>query len=321
MSSKPNFDCKRLVIFGGSGLVGSGLVRYFQENQNIEVHLPTSSQVDLLNQDQIVNFLSQVKPDCIIDAAGQVGGINANNQHPISFISQNLRMQTNLFDAAVDKKVPRLVFLGSSCIYPKFSEQPIREEYLLSGFLEETNKAYAVAKIAGITQIQAIRKETGLPYVSVMPTNLYGPNDNFDLNSSHVIPALIGKFVRAVHNNEDRVVLWGDGSPLREFLHVDDLASALNRIAKNYDSDLPINVGSSIEITIQDLALMISRLSNFRGKIEWDLEMPNGTHRKLLDSSKMGSLGWKPEIDLESGLKSTIKWFENNILPREFLHK
>lgn len=302
---------EKVLVFGGSGLVGSAICRKYRSLGELEVFSPTSSEVDLLNRSEVWDYIEVVKPDCIIDAAGKVGGINANDTLPSDFISLNLRMQLNLFESAVAFRTPKFVFLGSSCIYPRESQQPIVEESLLTGLLEETNKPYAIAKIAGITHIQSIRRQFGLNYISVMPTNLYGPFDNFESGSSHVLPGLIGKFTKAVTEKSVSVELWGDGSPLREFLHVDDLSEAIYLIAQKYDSSIPINVGSGVEISIKELADLIAIQTGFRGKIIWNESMPNGTPRKFLDSRRVNALGWKPKIDLHSGIKSTIEWYLN----------
>jgi len=311
--SNEQLTCDRLLICGGSGLVGSALVRYFRKRPDFIVFAPTSSDVNLLDRDQIRGYTQEIKPDIIINAAGHVGGIHANNTYPYEFISKNLRMQSNLLDAALNASIERFLFLGSSCIYPRDAIQPIKEDYLLSGKLEETNKPYAIAKIAGITEIQAIRRQFGLKYVTVMPTNLYGPNDNFDPLSSHVLPGLIGKFVRAKEANDKEVELWGTGSPLREFLHVDDLASAIAHILNGYDNELPINVGSGLEVTIKNLAEIISRSVEFNGTIRWKQSMPDGTPRKILDSSRIRELGWTPTIELQAGIQATVKWYQESI--------
>ena len=299
----------KVLIFGASGLVGSAICRKYREVENLEVLSPSSMEVNLLNRSAVRDYIAEFRPSCIIDAAGKVGGINANNTLPSEFLSLNLQMQLNLFESALEFKTSRFIFLGSSCIYPRNAHQPIAEESLLTGILEETNKPYAIAKIAGITHIQAIRRQFGLNYISVMPTNLYGPFDNFESGSSHVLPGLIGKFTTAVKKESATVDLWGDGTPLREFLHVDDLARAIYLLDRKYDDITPINVGSGVEISIKELANIIAKLCDFSGEIIWNNSMPNGTPRKLLDSSRIKALGWQPEIDLLSGLKATIDWY------------
>jgi GDP-L-fucose synthase len=253
--------------------------------------------------------VADLKPDLIIDAAARVGGIGANNSKPVEFLLQNLNIQNNLMSAAQEAGVEKFVFLGSSCIYPRECPQPIREEYLLTGKLEETNSAYAIAKIAGIELVNSYRKEYGKSWISLMPTNLYGPKDNFAIEGSHVLPALIRKFVDAERENSKTVELWGDGSPLREFLHVEDVARAVVLAAQEYDDALHLNIGSGDEVSIKDLALMIAELSGFKGEVIWDISRPNGTPRKVLDSSRMRSLGWTPKISLKEGIRSTIDWY------------
>jgi GDP-L-fucose synthase len=303
---------KKVLILGGSGLVGSSVVRGLSRSTKYNVLAPTSSALNLLERDKVFDFLKLQNPDVIIDAAGRVGGIAENSKFPHDFISLNLQMQVNLLDASLENNVERFLFLGSSCIYPKYAVQPITEKSLLSGYLEESNKAYAVAKIAGITQIQAIRKQFGKNYISIMPTNLYGPFDNFSAESSHVLPGLIGKFTSAIKSSNPRIRLWGSGSPQREFLHVDDLANAIEILIDSYDDDEPINIGSGSEISIRDLAEKIACLVGYEGETEWDSNMPDGTPRKILNSEKIRSLGWTPKIDLEDGLQTTIDWYKKN---------
>jgi GDP-L-fucose synthase len=250
----------------------------------------------------------------VIDAAARVGGILANRDHPTEFLSDNLRIQVNLMDAALEVRTPRLLFLGSSCIYPKYAAQPIRESSLLTGELEPTNDAYAIAKIAGIMQVQAVRRQYGLPWISAMPTNLYGPNDNFDLTSSHVLPALIRRFHDARQSGAPEVVLWGTGTPRREFLHVDDLADACLFLLEHYNDPQPINVGVGTDVTIHELAELVARVVGYTGAIGNDPSKPDGTPRKLLDVSRLHALGWKPAIDLERGVASTYAWYLEHLL-------
>jgi GDP-L-fucose synthase len=249
------------------------------------------------------------KPDVVIMAAAKVGGIIANSTQPVEFLNENIRIQTNIFEAAHAAKVPQLLFLGSSCIYPKFAEQPIQESSLLTGQLEESNNAYAIAKIAGVLQVQSYRKQYGHRWISAMPTNLYGPHDNFDLTSSHVLPALIRKFHEAKVADSPSVTLWGSGTPLREFLHTDDLANACTYLLENYDDDAPINIGWGQDISIAELGSMIAQIVGFQGQIQWDSSKTDGTPRKLLDTTKINSLGWEPSISLRDGIESTYRWY------------
>jgi len=300
-----------ILVAGGTGLVGSAIVRELQ-GVNKKVIGISSKDVDLLDRAKTFSFIKDLKPSSIIDAAAKVGGVGSNNAYPVEFLSQNLQIQSNLMDAAHEAKVDKFVFLGSSCIYPRNCAQPIKEDYLLTGELEQTNSAYAVAKIAGIELIKSYRKEYGHTWISIMPTNLYGPNDNFDLENSHVLPALIRKFVEAKRNNSPEVVLWGSGTPLREFLHVDDLAKAILICLEKYDNSQHINIGSGDEISIKDLGQKIANLTGFTGKVVWDTSRPDGTPRKVLDSTKINKLGWKRAITLDQGIASTVKWYQEN---------
>ena len=300
-----------ILVAGGSGLVGSAIVREL-ERVNKKVIGISSKDLNLLDRTKSFSFIKELKPKVIIDAAAKVGGVGSNNAYPVEFLSQNLQIQTNLMDAAHEAKVEKFLFLGSSCIYPRNCAQPIKEEYLLTGELEETNSAYAVAKIAGIELIKSYRKEYGYSWISAMPTNLYGPYDNFDLENSHVLPALIRKFVEAKRNNSAEVVLWGSGTPLREFLHVDDLAKAVLVCLEKYDSSTQINIGSGVEVSIKDLATKIAKQSGFSGKTIWDGNRPDGTPRKVLDGTKITKLGWKPKISLDEGITTTVEWYQEN---------
>ena len=304
-----------IVIAGSTGLVGSAITRALIGRGQSVIGI-NRKVVDLLDRKATFEFISAAKPDLVIDAAAIVGGIGANNNFPVDFLSKNIQMQSNLMDAAHAANVERFVFLGSSCIYPRDCAQPIKEEYLMTGPLEQTNSAYAVAKIAGIELIRSYRKQFNRKWISLMPTNMYGPNDNFDLESSHVLPALINRFVTATQNGDRSVTLWGTGSPKREFLHVDDLATATLLAVEKYDDGAHLNVGTGEDLPIADLALMISRLSGFSGKIEWDSSKPDGTPRKVLDVTKMKNLGWAPAISLESGIASTIEWFKDNSMAK-----
>ena len=304
-----------IVIAGSTGLVGSAITRALIGRGQSVIGI-NRKVVDLLDRKATFEFINAAKPDLVIDAAAIVGGIGANNNFPVDFLSKNIQMQSNLMDAAHAANVERFVFLGSSCIYPRDCVQPIKEEYLMTGPLEQTNSAYAVAKIAGIELIRSYRKQFNRKWISLMPTNMYGPNDNFDLESSHVLPALINRFVTATKNGERSVTLWGTGSPKREFLHVDDLATATLLAVEKYDDGAHLNVGTGEDLPIADLASMISRLSGFSGKIEWDSSKPDGTPRKVLDVTKMKNLGWAPAISLEAGIASTIEWFKDNSMAK-----
>ena len=299
----------KILVAGSSGLVGSSLVRLLTNLQQ-DVILCNSKIIDLRNRQETFEFIHDVSPDAIIDAAAMVGGIGANSAAPVEFLSNNIQIQTNLMDAAHDANIEQFVFLGSSCIYPKLADQPIIESALLTGPLEETNKSYAIAKIAGIQLIDSYRSEYGRNWVSVMPTNLYGSNDNFDLDHGHVLPSLVNRFVTATKMDSPAIKLWGNGTPLREFLHADDFAQAIWFILNNYDAPGPINVGSGQEVSIAELAELIKVLTGYSGSVSWDTSKPNGTPRKFLDSSLIRGLGWTPKITLEEGLKKIIQEFE-----------
>jgi GDP-L-fucose synthase len=300
-----------ILVAGATGLAGSAIVRELKR-VNEKVIGISSKDVNLLDRTKTFSYIKDLKPTVLIDAAAKVGGVGGNNAYPVEFLSQNLQIQSNLMDAAHEAKVEKFVFLGSSCIYPRNCAQPIKEDYLLTGELEQTNSAYAIAKIAGIELIKSYRKEYGYSWISVMPTNLYGPNDNFDLENSHVLPALIRKFVEAKRNNSSEVVLWGSGTPLREFLHVDDLAKATLVCLEKYDDSQQINIGSGEEISIKDLGQKIANLTGFTGKVVWDSNRPDGTPRKVLDSTKINKLGWKAAITLDQGIAATVEWYQEN---------
>jgi len=297
-----------VIVAGGTGLAGSAIVRAY-ERQGIHVTSIGRKSVDLLDRDATFDFIKRAKPDVIVDAAAKVGGIVANDTYPVEFLADNLRIQNNLLEAAFAADVEKFIFLGSSCIYPRDCQQPIKEEYLLTGPLEPTNSAYAIAKIAGIELVNSFRKEYGRKWISLMPTNLYGPNDNFELQGSHVLPAFIRRFVQAKIANFESETLWGTGKPTREFLHVDDLAEAVVYFQDSYDTSDHLNIGSGREISIKDLALLVASAANFQGKIDWDSSKPDGTPRKVLDSVKANNLGWKARISLEEGVASTIEWY------------
>ncbi|CAN2227269.1 WcaG Nucleoside-diphosphate-sugar epimerases [Candidatus Nanopelagicaceae bacterium] len=299
-----------IVVAGGTGLAGSAIVRAYQAAG--EEVIPVSRKVvDLLDRDATFKFIKDVKPSLIVDAAAKVGGIGANNSFPVEFLSDNVRIQSNLMEAAHAADVEGFIFLGSSCIYPRDCAQPIKEEYLLTGPLEETNSAYAVAKIAGIELVKSFRKEYGRRWISLMPTNLYGINDNFELQGSHVLPAFIRRFVEAAEKNAPVETLWGTGSPKREFLHVDDLAAAVVHLGKNYNSSEHLNIGTGEDLTIKELAELVAELSGFKGELAWDSSKPDGTPRKVLDVSKAKALGWSPQISLRDGIASTIAWYKD----------
>jgi GDP-L-fucose synthase len=301
----------RLYVAGHMGLVGSAIVRAIESAAEHSWIGKTHAELDLLDRRAVFEYVAAEKPDAIIIAAAKVGGIHANSTYPAQFLSENLQIETNLMDAAHAAGIKRLLFLGSSCVYPKFAEQPIKEEYLLTGELEKTNEAYALAKISGLKLVQAYRKQYGHSWISAMPTNMYGPGDNFDLQNSHVLPALILKFHDAKSLGDKSVTVWGTGSPRREFLHSDDLASACLFLLENYDDEIPINVGTGVDISIKDLAALIGEKVGFSGLIEWDTTKPDGTPRKLLDVSRLSKLGWKSQITLEEGLETTYETFLN----------
>lgn len=299
-----------IVVAGGTGLAGSAIVRAYQA-QGDEVIALNRSVVDLLDRDATMKYIASVKPSLVVDAAAKVGGIGANNSYPVEFLSDNIRIQSNLMEAAHAADVEKFIFLGSSCIYPRDCAQPIKEEYLLTGPLEQTNSAYAIAKIAGIELIRSFRKEYGRAWISLMPTNLYGPNDNFELQGSHVLPAFIRRFVEAAEKGAPVETLWGTGSPMREFLHVDDLAAAVVHLGKVYNESDHINIGTGEDLTIKALAELVAELSGFKGEIAWDSSKPDGTPRKVLDVSKAKSLGWAPKISLRDGIAQTIAWYKD----------
>jgi GDP-L-fucose synthase len=314
-SSSTNFFLNpdlKVYIAGHKGLVGSAIWRNLAAGGHTNVMGWSSSELDLRDSKLTMEAIKREKPDVIIMAAARVGGIVANSTHPVEFLNDNIRIQTNVFEAAHAAKVPQLLFLGSSCIYPKFADQPIKESSLLTGQLEESNNAYAIAKIAGVLQVQSYRKQYGHRWISAMPTNLYGPFDNFDLTSSHVLPALIRKFHEAKIAGSPSVTLWGSGTPLREFLHTDDLARSVVHLLNHYDDGDPVNIGWGKDLSIKELALLIAGVVGYEGSIQWDTSKPDGTPRKLLDISKIQSLGWQPQIALRDGIASTYEWYLDN---------
>ncbi|MEU9998198.1 GDP-L-fucose synthase [Streptomyces sp. NPDC050848] len=298
----------RIFVAGHRGLVGSAIARRLTADGH-EVITRTRAELDLRDAERTAAFLAETRPDAVVLAAAKVGGIMANSTYPVQFLEENLRIQLAVVAGAHAAGVRRLLFLGSSCIYPRLAPQPITEDALLTGPLEPTNEAYALAKIAGIVQIQAYRKQYGARYVSAMPTNLYGPGDNFDLESSHVLPALIRRFHEAREEGREEITLWGSGTPRREFLHVDDLAAACAVLLRGYDGDEPVNIGCGEDLTIRELAETIAYVTGYQGRIAWDTSKPDGTPRKLLDVSRLTGLGWKPAVALPDGIAATYAWW------------
>ena len=302
----------KIYVAGHRGLVGSAIMRKLKKEGYNNLVYRTSSELDLRRQEKVEKFFKEEKPEYVILAAAKVGGIQANDTYSAEFLYDNLMIETNVIDAAYQNDVKKLLFLGSSCIYPKFADQPMKEDYLLSGKLESTNEGYAVAKITGIKLCEHYNKQYDTNFISAMPTNLYGPNDNFDLETSHVLPALIRKFHEAKVNDEDEVVIWGTGKPRREFLHVDDLADALLFLMNNYNGNQFVNVGVGKDISILELAELIKDIVGFEGEIVNDLSKPDGTPRKLMDVTRLNDLGWEAQISLEEGIKDTYQWFKKN---------
>jgi GDP-L-fucose synthase len=301
-----------LYVAGHKGLVGSAVWRA-GEARGLDLIGRTRSELDLRCKADVEAFIADQRPAGIVLAAARVGGILANSTYPAEFLTDNLQVQLNVLNAAVDSGVEKVLFLGSSCIYPKYAAQPISESSLLTGPLEPTNDAYAIAKIAGVLHVQAIRRQYGLPYISAMPTNLYGPGDNFDLQSSHVLPAMIRKMHEAKVQEKRHVVMWGTGRPKREFLHVDDAAEACLYLLEHYDAPEPINVGTGEDLTIAELAALVKEIVGYAGSLVWDADKPDGTPRKLLDTRRINDLGWKPKIGLEEGIRSTYAWFLQHV--------
>jgi GDP-L-fucose synthase len=303
-----------IYVAGHRGMVGSAIVRQLEHQGFSNIITRTSSELDLRNQQAVQEFFAQTKPDYVFLAAAKVGGIHANNVYRAEFLYDNLMIEANIIDAAHRNNCKKLLFLGSSCIYPKMAEQPLKEESLLSGFLEPTNEPYAIAKIAGIKLCEAYRDQYGCNFISAMPTNLYGPNDNYDLNNSHVLPALIRKFHSAKLNGDDEVEVWGTGSPLREFLHVDDLAEACMHLMLHYNEKLFVNIGTGEDLSIKALAEMVKEITGFQGNIRWNTDKPDGTPRKLMDVSRINTAGWKHRIDLFDGISSVYEDFKTKEL-------
>lgn len=299
-------------IAGHRGMVGSAIRRKLEAEGFSNLLLRSRDELDLTDRAATFAFFRRTRPRLVVLAAAKVGGIAANNTSPVEFLSQNVQIQVNTLDAALEVGVPRLLFLGSSCIYPKFAPQPIAESSLLTGTLEPTNDAYAIAKIAGIIQVQAVRRQYGLPWISVMPTNLYGPEDNFSSTTSHVLPALVRRYEEATASGETVVTNWGTGKPRREFLHVDDMASACLHLLENYDGPQQVNAGTGDDHTIREVADLVSTTVGFTGETRWDSGKPDGTPRKLLDVSLLKSTGWKPSISLADGIRDTVDWFRSH---------
>lgn len=300
-------------VAGHRGLVGSAIVRRLNDAGFVNIIGRTSAELDLRDRDAVYAFFRQTRPRYVVLAAAKVGGILANSTHPVDFLSDNIRIQVNVLDAAREAQVERLLFLGSSCIYPKFAEQPIREDSLLTGHLEPTNDAYAIAKITGILHVQAVRRQHGLPWISAMPTNLYGPNDNFSPTGSHVLPALIRRYDEAVATGATSVTNWGTGSPRREFLHADDMADACLHLLEHHDGPDQVNVGSGTDVTIREIAATVASVVGYRGETTWDTDKPDGTPQKLLDVSKLARAGWTARISLQEGVERTVAWYRENI--------
>ncbi|WP_234789684.1 GDP-L-fucose synthase family protein [Mycolicibacterium mucogenicum] len=302
-----------LFVAGHRGLVGSALWRALDNRGFTNLIGKRSDELDLRERDAVFDFFADAKPEVVILAAAKVGGILANSTFPVDFLSDNVRIQVNVLDAAAASGTQRLLFLGSSCIYPRMAPQPIREDCLLTGPLEETNDAYAIAKIAGIIHVQSARRQYGLPWISAMPTNLYGPEDNFSPQGSHVLPALIRRYDEAVRTGTTTVTNWGTGSPRREFLHVDDMASACLHLLENYDGDLQVNIGTGEDCTIAEIASIVGETVGYTGETHWDTSKPDGTPQKLLDVSLLRETGWSPRIGLREGISTTVDWYRKNL--------
>jgi len=302
----------KIFVAGSKGMVGSAIIRNLESNGFINIIKKSSKELDLRNQKDVLAFFEKEKPEYVFLAAAKVGGIHANNIYPADFIFDNMMIQNNVIHAAYVHKAEKLLFLGSSCIYPKLAPQPLKEEYLLTGTLEPTNEAYAIAKISGLKMCEYYKKQYGCNFISVMPTNLYGINDNFNLQNSHVLPALLRKFIEAKEKNTKEVMIWGSGSPMREFLFVDDLAEACVFLMQNYNDTEFVNIGTGLDVTIKELAETIKKIVDFSGDLVFDATKPDGTPRKLLDVSKINNLGWKHKVNLEEGIQKTLNWVESN---------
>jgi GDP-L-fucose synthase len=300
-----------IYVAGHNGLVGSAITRAIEKAGKNKWIGQSRQQLDLFDRRKVFEFITENQPDAVVIAAARVGGINANNTYPVEFLTENLQIEMSLLDACHAANISKVLFLGSSCIYPRLAPQPIKEEYLLTGELEPTNEAYALSKIAGIKLVQGYRREYGRKWISAMPTNLYGIGDNFHPENSHVLPAMIRRFHEATLNGSESVTLWGSGTPRREFLHVNDLADACLFLMEHYDGDIPLNVGCGQDVTIMELAEIISRVTGFKGTLKWDTSKPDGTPQKLLDTTRINDLGWAPSIGLEAGIRSTYEWFKS----------
>lgn len=302
----------KIYVAGSNGMVGSAIVRTLEANGYSNIVVKSSKELDLKNQQAVHDFFNQEQPEYVFLAAAKVGGIHANNTYPATFIYDNIMIQSNVIQAAYEFNVKKLLFLGSSCIYPKFAPQPIKEEYLLTGSLEPTNEAYAIAKIAGLKMCQFYKQQYGCNFISAMPTNLFGINDNFNLENSHVLPALLRKFIEAKQNNKQEVTVWGSGTPMREFLFVDDLAEACLFLMESYNGVETVNIGTGEDVSIKELAETIMKIVGFEGHLIFDASKPDGAPRKLLDVSKINNLGWKHQTSLENGIQKTLNWIQKN---------
>ena len=302
----------KIYVAGSNGMVGSAIVRTLKANGYSNIVVKSSKELDLKNQKAVFDFFSQEQPEYVFLAAAKVGGIHANNTYPATFIYDNIMIQSNVIQAAYEFNVKKLLFLGSSCIYPKMAPQPIKEEYLLTGSLEPTNEAYAIAKIAGLKMCQFYKQQYGCNFISAMPTNLFGINDNFNLENSHVLPALLRKFIEAKQNKKQEVTVWGSGTPMREFLFVDDLAEACLFLMENYNGNETVNIGTGEDVSIKELAETIMKIVGFEGNLIFDASKPDGAPRKLLDVSKINTLGWKHQTNLEEGIQKTLNWIQKN---------
>lgn len=302
----------KIYVAGSNGMVGSAIVRTLEAKGYSNIVVKSSKELDLKNQQAVHDFFNQEQPEYVFLAAAKVGGIHANNTYPATFIYDNIMIQSNVIQAAYEFNVKKLLFLGSSCIYPKFAPQPIKEEYLLTGSLEPTNEAYAIAKIAGLKMCQFYKQQYGCNFISAMPTNLFGVNDNFNLENSHVLPALLRKFIEAKQNNKQEVTIWGSGTPMREFLFVDDLAEACLFLMENYNDVETVNIGTGEDVSIKELAETIMKIVGFEGHLVFDASKPDGAPRKLLDVSKINNLGWKHQTSLENGIQKTLNWIQKN---------
>ena len=307
----------KIYVAGHRGLVGSAIVRAIEKGTEHSWVGATRQELDLFDRKKVFEYIKEEKPDGVVIAAARVGGISANNSYPVEFLTENLQIEMCLLDACYAADIPKVLFLGSSCIYPRLAPQPIKEEYLLTGELEPTNEAYALSKIAGIKLVQSYRRQYGRKWISAMPTNLYGIGDNFHPENSHVLPAMLQRLHDAKVSGAKVVTMWGSGTPRREFLHVDDLAKACLFLLQSYDGDIPLNVGCGNDVTIRELAETIAKVTEFEGRLEWDLSKPDGTPQKLLDTTRINDLGWNPSVSLEDGIRDTYNWYLNKVMTEE----